>query len=80
MQTVFISLGALGLAAFGISALALFILWIYLCLRITGHISENPGRDAVARRYAAMFGKLFVGSIVYNVVVIIVIHIVGPPH
>ncbi len=77
MHTVFISLGALGLAAFGVSSWALFVLWIYLCLRITGRFTGSPGRDAGARRYALMFGKLFVGSLAYAVVLIIVIHIVG---
>ena len=80
MQILFVSLGAIGAAAFGVSAFSLFFLWAYLVLRITGNYSGSAGQDAMARKLAALFGKIFAASLVYVVALILVIHIVGPPH
>jgi hypothetical protein len=80
VQGVLVFLGFIGFAGFGISAFSLFILWGYLLLRITGHYSGTVEQDARARKLGVFFGKLFAYSIAYAVVLVIVIHIVGPPH
>ena len=79
MQTVLLTLSAIGFATFGVSAFSLFILWIYFLLRITGHYSGTAERDAKARQLGRFFGKLFGFSIAYAIALIVVIHVVGPP-
>jgi len=79
MKVIFILFGSIGFIGFGISAFSLFILWGYLLLRITGHYSASVEQDAVARKLGVLWGKLFVFSIAYTVIYIIVAKIIGPP-
>jgi hypothetical protein len=80
MHVIIMLLGAIGFATFGVSAFSLFILWGYLLLRITGHYSASVEQDALAKKLAVLFGKLFGFSVVYYVVLVVVANVIGPRH